>query len=172
LPELIQDWRGPTDPIGKLLLYISRFLAIAGGILLCGLGLTTVITIILIQFLGIAFVGEFEVVSFGMVLTVYLFMPYCQMVGGNVIVDVFTIKAPPRLRAIFDALSSLVFAAFWILLMWRMAIGMSEMMTRQQTTAALKLEYWWTFPVALSCFSLLIPICIYTTWKKISERAS
>ena len=172
MPESIQGWSPPTDPVGRLLLYISRLLAILGGILLCGLGLTTVVTIVLVQLLGIAFVGEVEVVSFGMVLTVYLFLPYCQMVGGHVIVDIFTVKAPPRLRAVFDGLSSLVFGAFWIILMWRMAIGMGEMITRQQTTAVLKLAYWWTFPVALSCFTLLVPICIYTAWRRFSERTS
>lgn len=156
--------------MGRFLFRASRLFAIVGGILLCGFGLTTVVSIILVQLAGIPFVGEVEVASFGMVLTVYLFMPYCQMVGGHVIVDVFTVKAPPRVRAILDGISVLVFGAFWVLLAWRMAVGMEEMYSRHQTTAALKLAYWWTYPVALACFALLVPICLHTAWRKFTDR--
>lgn len=162
--------RRPDDPVGRLLLRWTRALAVCGGVLLCLLGLTTVTMIVMVQIIGVPFVGEVELISFGLVLTVYLFLPYCQMVRGHVIVDVFTARLPARLQVALDALWSVLFAGLWLLLIWRMAVGMDEMIVREQTTAALDIAYWWSFPLALGCFALLVPVCLYTAWRQIGGR--
>lgn len=144
-------------------------MAVAGGLVLVVLGLGVVYSIISLKGFGVAFRGEVEMVEFGMVISVYLFLPYCQMIDGHVMVDVFTVRAPPRVKAILDALAMLLFTGVAGLLAWRMSVGGFEMYERGQTTAVVKLPYWWTFPLAVACFAFLVMVCVYGIWRKRKE---
>jgi len=48
------------------------------------------------------------------------FMPYCQVRGGNVIVDFFTMRLPPRARDALDAFMHLVVALVVAILTWKL----------------------------------------------------
>jgi len=166
------DARGrPTDPVGRLLFSLSRWMAIIGGLVLVTFGLGVVYSIISLKGFDVAFRGEVEMVEFGMVISVYLFLPYCQMVDGHVMVDVFTTRAPPRVKAILDAVAILMLGGVAGLLAWRMSVGGFEMYERGQTTAVVKLAYWWTFPVAVFCFAVLIAVCLYCLRRKLKEAS-
>ena len=167
------DTRGrPADPVGRLLFTLTRWMAIAGGLVLVGFGLTVVYSIIALQVFSVAVRGEVELVEFGMVITVYLFLPYYQMVGGHVMVDVFTTRAPARVKAVLDAVAIVLFTGIAGLLAWRMSVGGVEMYERGQNTAVIKLAYWWAFPVAVVCFAILVAVCLYCLWRKLKEVAA
>ena len=61
-----------------------------------------------------------------MAVAIFSFLPYCQMVRGNVIVDVFTTRASPRTRALLDSIGNLLFTAIAALLTWRAASAASR----------------------------------------------
>ena len=60
---------------------------------LAGIAMTTVVSVLGRKFFGGAIAGDFEIVEIGCAVAVSLFLPYCQLNKGNVIVDFFTLKA-------------------------------------------------------------------------------
>ncbi len=132
-------------------------------------GLTTIYSIIALQILNSSFPGDVEVISYSLVISVFLFLPYSQVVRGHVTVDFFTMGASPRVRALLDAFGALVFAVLAATIAWRMTIGGIEMFERKQTTALLNIPYWWSFPLAVFCLALLAAVSVYTAWRSLQD---
>jgi TRAP-type C4-dicarboxylate transport system permease small subunit len=144
---------------------MTRWLAVAGGLVLVASGLVTIYSIVALQLLGSSFPGDVEIISYSLVISVFLFLPYSQFVRGHVIVDLFTINLSFRTRGVLDAIGALLFAALAAVIAWRMTIGGTEMFERGQTTSLLKIPYWWSFPLAVVCLSLLVAVSLYTAWQ-------
>ena len=152
----------PDDLAGRALFSISQAFVLIGGILLVLSAVLTTLSIITHAALNWPIRGEFELVSFGTSWAVYFFLPYCQMIKGNVLVDFFFARAGARLKHFLDALGSLLYAAIVSLLVWRMGVGGWEMFDSGQASAVMNIPYWWSFPVALVCLSLLTAVTLYT----------
>lgn len=161
----------PSDPVGRVLYRLSSGLAITGGVFLAGIAALTTLNIILSKGFGAPIRGEFDVVRLGAGTLVFAFLPYCQMVRGNVIVDFLTSRMPRQVRAVLDALGGVMFAAVCSLLAWRMTVGGFEMYATSQVTAVIKLPYWWSFPIAVGCLTLLAVVCLYTSWHDLRKLA-
>lgn len=159
----------PTDPVGRVLYGLTAGLAIGAGLLLAAIAALTTLNIILGKGFGTPIRGEFDFVRLGAGALVFAFLPYCQMVRGNVIVDFLTGWAPRQVKAVLDALGGVLFAAVCGLLAWRMTVGGLEMHATGQVTAVVKLPYWWSFPVAVSCLTLLAIVCLYTSWRDLRQ---
>jgi hypothetical protein len=54
--------------------------------------------------------GDFELAQIGTAVAVFAFLPYCQVVRGNIVVDTFTSGLPARVRGRIDALWDVVYA--------------------------------------------------------------
>lgn len=98
--------------------------------------------------------GDFEIVQFGIAIAAFAFLPLCQLTRANVAVDSFTLWAGPRTRMLMELLGSLVAAAFAVVLLWRMSIGMHDYYVHEEYTAIIGIPLWWAFPPML--FSLLL----------------
>ena len=90
--------------------------------MLFALTLLTVISVVGRAAFSAPIPGDFELVELGMAVTIFAFLPYCQIVRGNVIVDLFTTRASPRTRALLDSIGNLL-TAIAALLTWRAALG-------------------------------------------------
>jgi TRAP-type C4-dicarboxylate transport system permease small subunit len=159
----------PTDAVGRALFGVSRVCALLGGVLLVLCAALTTISILGHALFRAPIHGEHDLVTFGASWAVYLFLPWCQMIKGNVVVDFFLASAPARLRAALDALGSLVYGVIAAILIWRMSVGAEEVMRSGQSSAVLKVPYWTSFPVVLFCLALLFAITTYTMWRSIRE---
>ncbi|MFM2128914.1 MAG: hypothetical protein RL477_460, partial [Pseudomonadota bacterium] len=148
----------PDDPAGRILWRISRWCAIAGGALMAFSAVLTTLSIALNALFKAPIRGEYEIVGFGTSLAIYLFLPYCQFVRGNVVVDFFLARASSRLREALDAAGGLIYFVISALLIWRMSVGGLELHAQKQATAVLKIPYWWSFPVLLFCLGLLAAV--------------
>ena len=162
----------PADPIGRALFAVCRAFAVIGGAVLTVMIAVTLYDVIAFNVFGRSFAGAFELAAYGMVVAVFMFLPYGQMVRAHVIVDVFTSRAPRRLKATLDAVAALLFAAFAALLAWRMGLGGIDMFDNGQTTALLKISYWWSFPLAVVCLALMCAACLYTAWRDFRAAAA
>ncbi len=140
-------------------------MAVVGGLVLTAMIAVTVYDVIAFNVFRRSFPGAFELAAYGMVVSVFLFLPYGQMVRAHVIVDVFTAHAPRRLKSALDAVAALAFAGFAGLLLWRMGLGGIDMFNNGQTTALLKIAYWWSFPLAVVCLAVTVAACLYTAWR-------
>ncbi len=121
--------------MGRFLFAVSRWLAVAGGLVLVASGLITIYSIVALNLLNSSFPGDVELISYSLVLSVFLFLPYSQVVRGHVNVDFFTMRASPRTKALMDVFGALIFAVLAGIIAWRMTIGGIEMFDRGQTTA-------------------------------------
>jgi TRAP-type C4-dicarboxylate transport system permease small subunit len=72
---------------------------------------------------GAAITGDFELTGVATGIAIALFMPWCQLQRGHIIVDFFTAKAPPRVVDALDRLGCLVLAALMAVLAWRTSLG-------------------------------------------------
>lgn len=123
----------------RLLDGLARLLALFGGALAVCLALLVSISITL-RALGLGGVrGDFEFVQMGVALIVFAFMPWCQARRGNVMVDSFTTRLPPRFQAALDAVWEVVFAAMMALIAWRLGAGALEAARSSTTTMVLLL---------------------------------
>ena len=151
--------------MGRFLFAVSRWLAVAGGLVLVASGFVTIYSIVALNLLNSSFPGDVELISYSLVLSVFLVLPYSQVVRGHVNVDFFTMGASPRAKALMDAFGAVLFAVLAGIIAWRMTIGGIEMYDRRQTTALLNIPFWWSFPVAVFCLALLSSVSLYTAWR-------
>ena len=116
---------------------LARLLALFGGALAVALALL-VSTSITLRAFGLGGVrGDFEFVQMGVALIVFAFMPWCQARRGNVMVDSFTTRLPPRFQAALDAFWEVFFAAMMALIACRLGVGAMDAASSSTTTMVL-----------------------------------
>lgn len=153
-----------ADALGRALYATAVAGAVLGGLILTLLAGLTVISIVGRNAFGAAVPGDFELVEMGCAVAVFAFLPYCQMVRGNAVVDIFTAGAGPRTCAALDGAGSLLYAAIAGLLTWRLALGGLELARYGETTMVLRVPLWWGFAPAVASLGFLTLVCAYTAW--------
>jgi TRAP-type C4-dicarboxylate transport system permease small subunit len=107
----------------KLLERAARLCAVLAGVLLTAITLVTCVSLIGRNTTGWSIVGAFELTGFAAGAAIALFMPWCQVRRGNIIVDFFTVKASPRTQSLLDRFGALLLALVMGLMTWRTTIG-------------------------------------------------
>jgi TRAP-type C4-dicarboxylate transport system permease small subunit len=107
----------------KILQSLAKLSAILAGVLLTGITLMTCISLIGRNTVGITLVGDFELTGIATGAAIALFMPWCQIKRGNIIVDFFTAKAHAMVNERLDRLGDLLLALVFALLAWRTTLG-------------------------------------------------
>lgn len=167
----------PADPIGRSLHVLSRALAVLGGLVLVALTVMTVWSVLGREVQELPFwpevapfswltviPGEFELVEQAYAGAVFCFLPYCQMVRGNVIVDVFTDRLPRRAKAALAMVGDLLYAAIAATVTWQLAVRALEHGAAPwpETTMILRIPVVWGYAPAVLAFGLLTAVCCYT----------
>jgi TRAP-type C4-dicarboxylate transport system permease small subunit len=107
----------------KVLESLARSCAIIAGVLLVAITLMTVYSVIGRDFFGKALTGDFEITAVITGAAIALFLPYCQLRRGNIIVDFFTAKARETTRNKLDRLGAFLLAVMMGLCAWRATLG-------------------------------------------------
>jgi TRAP-type C4-dicarboxylate transport system permease small subunit len=107
----------------KTLELLARACAIAAGILLTVITLMTCVSLIGRNTTGWTIAGDFELTGAAAGAAIALFLPWCQIRRGNIIVDFFTAKASERTNTALDRAGALLLGLAMALLAWRAAIG-------------------------------------------------
>ena len=150
--------------VGHLLHRLTAAGAIFGGLVLVALILVTIASILGRALFALPVPGDYELVELGVATAVFAFLPYCQMQRGHVVVDLFTMRAPPALRAALDRLGGLIFAGIAALLCWRLWLGGLDYRLYQETSMILGLPVWWGFVPATFFCALLALTALYTAF--------
>jgi TRAP-type C4-dicarboxylate transport system permease small subunit len=158
-----------SERVGRALYRAATGVAVLGGLVLFALTLLTVISVVGRAAFSAPIPGDFELVELGMAVAIFSFLPYCQIVRGNVIVDLFTSRASPRTRALLDGIGNLLYTAIAALLTWRGAIGGLEIRSYHETTMVLQVPVWWGFVPAVAFLAFLTVVCAYTVWRSALE---
>jgi TRAP-type C4-dicarboxylate transport system permease small subunit len=159
------------NPVGRALHFCSYALVLVGGFLISAVTVITVISVLGRYLFNSPIQGDYELVTMGTAITVFLFLPYCHMQRGNVVVDLFLSWAPRKLQVFFDMLSGLLLAAIAGVLAWRMVQGGFDMHQYNEVSYILALPVWPVFPFAVLALALLSASCLYTAFRDFQELA-
>jgi TRAP-type C4-dicarboxylate transport system permease small subunit len=102
---------------------LAKASAILGGVLLTAITLMTCISLIGRNTTGWTIVGDFELSASAAGAAIALFLPWCQVERGNIIVDFFTARARARTIDHLDRLGAVLLALTMGLVAWRTGIG-------------------------------------------------
>jgi TRAP-type C4-dicarboxylate transport system permease small subunit len=139
-----------------------RLWALLGGLIVVALVLISAASAGTTLFFNKPIQGDYELVKHFVAVAVFCFLPYCQLTGGNVTVDIFTEAASERTKAAMLAFSSLFAIAFALLLLRQMYLGLLGYIEYPETTAALHIPLWTAFPPALVSLVLLLVAAVVT----------
>ena len=147
--------------VGLVLDRLCKLLAIGAGVALLVMATLSLRSIVGRTFFDSALQGDYELVQMLSAVAVAMALPYANWIGGHVIVDFFTAKAPPRVNAALDLLAQLLMAVFCALLSWRLGIGMFDMMGNHDASMMLNIPTWWSYAPMVPSFALLAATALY-----------
>lgn len=179
----------------RALLFLSRLMAILGGIMLSALVLLTVFNIVmrlvdrlfhwmveaevmagLGQWLIDAGVGPtlgtFELIEAGVAFVIFAFLPICQITGGHATVDIFTSAMSESTNRILRGLTEVLFAAIMVLIAAQLFGGLVTKFTSGQTTLELQLPVWYSYAIGFIGAALAAIVAVYLGAVRFIEMAS
>jgi TRAP-type C4-dicarboxylate transport system permease small subunit len=121
---------------------LAAGLALAGGALLAGLAVLTVVSIAGRWLASRPVTGDVELVQLGVAAAIALFLPYCQLHRGHLIVDFFTARSQGPIQRRLDAIGSAVAGSLFLLLAWRAGAAVLDMRSAGETTMVLGVPLW------------------------------
>lgn len=140
---------------------IIRYWALLGGLLTLTLSVMTALSALSNLFLGRPFSADHELVKHFIAVAIFTFLPYCQLTGSNVTVDIFTEGMSETRKLAMAACSSLFAIAFSIVLFIQMYAGLFSYIRYREVTPVLKLPLWTAFPpILVSLLLLFAAACI------------
>ena len=133
---------------------LAKLCAVAAGLLLTAITLMTCGSLIGRNTVGITIVGAFELTGVAAGAGIALFMPICQVRGGNIIVDFFTAKASARAQSAMDRMGAFVLALIFALLAWRTTLGGLNSWSYNSETQIMGFPEWVVYAVMVPAFVL------------------
>ena len=152
----------PADRVGRVLFDVSRVLALVGGFLCCLMAALVTVSVTGRYFYSAPIRGDYDLIAIISGCAVFAFLPHCQMVRRNVVIDFFTIKVPRRGKAALDGFGSLLYLVVAAIFAWRTYHGALELRETSQVLAAYNFYRWWTLPFDLLCMVVAIAVILYT----------
>ena len=159
-PYAIVDAYGP---FGRFLLGVTKYFAIAGGLIFVALVIMSVISIVGRKLFAFVVPGDVEILQMSAAVAASTFFAHCHLMHGDVKVDFFTHSWAPRKVALLDACSSLLVALFGALIAWRTWVGAMSLREVGETSAILAWPVWVAQALMVPSFVLLAIAGLYST---------
>lgn len=165
--------------VGGIVEVLARWFAYAGGLVLVGLTVMSVISISGRALAGLGDVwpfnamgpvpGDFELVEAGCAFAIFAFLPWCQLRRGHVTVDIFISPLGPRARAGLTLAGNIILTICAVIIARQMGLGMMEKKAYFETTFILQMPSWWGFAAALTGAWMFALASAYTVWRSLNE---
>ncbi|WP_421723573.1 TRAP transporter small permease [Bauldia sp.] len=139
-----------------------RYWALFGGVVLLSLVALTGVSAVASLVIGRPLRGEFELVRHGVAIAAFAFLPYAQLTGANVSVDLFTRGMSDRAKAVMEIVSSVVVIVVAVVLFRQMWFGMSDYVNYPVQMVTVPVPLWTAFPPMLISLVLLALAAILT----------
>lgn len=143
----------------------ARLLAWIGGLVLVALTVMSIVSIIgrTLSGLGLGPVpGDFELVEVGTALAVFCFLPWCQITRGHAVVDILWRAYPPGMQWFLTVVSHALMLAVWLLLTWRLGVGLMDYYGNGETSFILQMPVWWGYAGSLVAAVLGCVVYLWT----------
>lgn len=151
-----------------LLRALARAFALGGGAILVALTLMSLVSVTGRALLGSPVPGDFELVQIGCGAAIAAFLPHCQLQGGHIIVDFFTVRASRRVQGRLDALGALLLAIVMGVLAWRTASGMASVRAGGEVSMIVGFPIWIGYAAIVPSLVLAALVALATareSWK-------
>ncbi len=142
---------------------LAKLCAILAGALLTAITLMTCVSLVGRNLFGATLAGDFELTGVAAGAAIALFMPWCQLRRGNIIVDFFTAKANARTREGLDRFGALLLAATMALLAWRAVLGGLNAYNTHSGTMMLGFPEWVVYAAMVPPLALTAVIALTQT---------
>lgn len=152
---------------------LIRFWALLGGLITAALAVMTAASAASNIFFAAPFPADYELVKNFVAVAIFMFLPYCQLTGANVTVDIFTENMSAGKKAAMAMFSALFAVAFAVLLLRQMWLGFLSYLQYPEVTPVLRLPLWTAFPPILASLLLLLLAAIVTSingWRVIRGK--
>ena len=137
---------------------LAKLCAIMAGVLLTAITLMTCVSLIGRNTVGWTIVGDFELSGAAAGAAIALFLPWCQLKRGNIIVDFFTAKTSAATNEKLDRLGALLFALVLALMAWRTGMGALSAFKSQSGTMMIGFPEWIIYSAMLPPLALCVAI--------------
>lgn len=145
----------------KLLELLARVCAVAAGLLLTTISVLTCISLVGRNAAGMTLAGDFELTGVASGAAIALFLPWCQIRKGNIIVDFFTTRATPRTQGALDRFGALLLGLCLALLTWRTSVGALGAWETQSGTMMLGFPEWIVYALIVPGLALTALIAFW-----------
>jgi TRAP-type C4-dicarboxylate transport system permease small subunit len=148
---------------------LAALSALAGGAILTGITLMSVASITMRSLNFQPIQGDFELVQVVLAGCIALMLPWCQLRGGNLTVDFFTVHLHRKKQRRLDAIGSLLFAVVMALLTWRTWIGALDAFASHESTMILGFPLWIGYAATVPGLFLTALTALHTArvaWKE------
>lgn len=145
----------------RVLRAAANALALMGGTLVVLVALLTVASIVARWIAGAPVPGDVELVQLGTAAGLALFLPYSQLHGGHLVVDLFTARADSRTHRRLDAAAHVAAAAVLALLATRAAIGAADLRVAGEVSMVLGFPLWLAYAPMVPALALAALIALF-----------
>ena len=138
----------------------AQLCAVLAGVLLTVITLMTCISLIGRNTSGWTIVGDFELSGSAAGAAIALFMPWCQLKRGNIMVDFFTAKASATTQDKLDRFGALLLALAMGLMTWRTGVGGLSAWRNQSGSMMLGFPEWVVYAFMVPALGLTALIAL------------
>ncbi len=156
----------------RLLESLAKLCAIAAGVLLTLITLMTCVSLIGRNTTGWTIVGDFELSGSAAGAAIALFLPWCQLRRGNIIVDFFTTRASAATQLRLDRLGALLVAGMMALMCWRTTLGGLSAWKNQSGSMMVGFPEWIVYSAMTPPLALCAAIALAQALRGFDERAT
>jgi len=135
---------------------LIRWWAVLGGLVVCAISLMTAYSASQQMLFSAPFAPAYELTKLLIAVAIFAFLPYCQLTGANVTVDIFTERLSARKKALMSVLSAVFALAFSALLLRQMSLGLQDYIAFPEVTPLLQIPLWVAFPPILVSLALWV----------------
>jgi TRAP-type C4-dicarboxylate transport system permease small subunit len=160
--------RAPRRGLGRALELVAQAFAFFGGAVFVGLIGMSVTSITLRTLTGKPVQGDFEMVQFACAIGIAAFLPWCQLCRGNIIVDFFTARLPPRGQAWLDALGAVLLALVVAVVAWRAGYGAQSVFASGERAMISRIPVWIPYAGVVPSLALTSVVALYTAWESVA----
>ena len=132
-----------------------KALAVLGGVIALAVAVVVALSVLSRWLFSSPIPGDFELAQIGTASAVFAFLPYCQLMRGNIVVDTFTSRLPKRTLRGIDGFWDLVYAAAMGLVAGCLTRGTWDVYHSQEVSMVLRIPAWPGIAFGAVCCALL-----------------
>jgi TRAP-type C4-dicarboxylate transport system permease small subunit len=145
----------------RVLEFLARLSAVLAGVLLTVITLMTCGSLIGRNAVGVTLTGDFELTGLATGAAIALFMPWCQIRRGNIIVDFFTARVSERTNERLDRFGAILLVLVFALLAWRTTLGGLSAWNTHSESQIIGFPSWIVYAAMVPPFALTAVIALY-----------